>query len=148
MTVAGFAMGRWTYYSPLLLGTLLAALMCATYSELLPPMSTGLLVTVLIGGCVLAGVLCQFLMVAAQGMLAQVLPVPGGRSIRGRGAVAGGGLLLLWVATGAVAALLRAEGLGTAAVVLAIVSLASLIGAVLIYLWCWPTAVRDFADKR
>ena len=141
-------MGRWTYYCPLWLGTLLAGALVATYREQLPPMRTGVLVAAVICGCVACGVLCQLLLIGAQGLFAQVLPVPGGRSIRGRGAVVGGGFVFLWSAAGLVAALLRIEGLTTAWVVPGVASLAGLVGAAVTYAWCWPMAVRDFADER
>ena len=77
-----------------------------------------------------------------------MLPVPWGRSIRGGGAVLAGSLLLVWFALGLVCALLRAEGLGTAALVVGALALASLVGAVMVYVWHLPAAVRDFGPER
>jgi hypothetical protein len=145
--MAEVRMGRWTYYSPLGFGTLLAAILVATYREHLPAWPAWTLWAAAIGGCVASGVFCQFLMFGAQGLFAQVLPVPGGRSIRGRGAVVGGAFVFLCAGAGLVAALLKSEGLYVAWFALAAISLAGLIGVVVTYGWCWPTAVRDFADE-
>jgi biotin transporter BioY len=93
------------------------------------------------------GIQCQLVLISAQGLFAQVLPVPRGRSIRGSGAMAGGGFLLGWVVFSVVAVLLRSEEMRGAPVVLGVISLACLAGAVVTYVWCWPTAVRDF-DSR
>ena len=86
-------------------------------------------------------------MVGVQGIFAQVLPVPRGRSIRGGGAVLGGTFLLAWAASSTVAVLLRSEEMRTAPLVIGIVSLVCLAGFLITYVWCWPVAVRDF-DKR
>jgi hypothetical protein len=140
-------MGPWTYYSPLWLGTIIAGVVGYNALDQLPPMATWLLWLVFVVGSVLVGVQCQLVMIAAQGIFAQVLPVPRGRSIRGRGARFGGSLLLGWVAFGSVAGVLWLERVRVMPSVLAVVSLVCLAGAVVTYAWCWPTAVRDF-DKR
>lgn len=140
-------MGPWTYYSPLWLGTIIAGVVGYNALDQLPPMAAWLLWLVFVVGCVLVGVQCQLVMIGAQGVFAQVLPVPRGRSIRGRGAIAGGGFLLGWVAFGVVSGVLLLEELRVVPLVLAGVSLVCLAGAVVTYAWCWPFAVRDF-DKR
>ncbi len=141
-------MGRWTYYSPLLLGTIIAAILLATYREFLAWQGAMLW----IGGiCVagLAGLACQLLMLGVQGAFAQVLPAPSGRSIRGRGAVLTGGLILLALALGLVTAALHAEpGLTGWYWTAAALSVASLLAAIGAYAWNMPTAVRDFGDER
>lgn len=140
-------MSRWTYYCPLWLGAIIAA--AVGYSALgqLPPMATWLLYVLYVAGCLLTGVQCQLAMIGAQGLFAQVLPVPHGRSIRGGAAMLGGTFLLGWVALSVVTALLWTEKLPVAPLVLAVVSVLCLAGAVITYVWCWPVAVRDF-DSR
>jgi hypothetical protein len=142
-------MGRWTYYSPLLLGTVLSFILFLTYRELLPPLPAWLL---WLSGCVgalLAGLCCQLVLIGSQGAFAQVLPVPSGRSIRGRGAVVTGVLALAGLGLGAVAGLLRAEeGLQFWSFLAGALSLASLLAAMAAYIWSLPAAVRDFADER
>lgn len=140
-------MGFWTYYSPLGLGLLLTLVLHQTvwaHAPVLPgwakwPFVSGIGVGV--------GLLCQLMLIGVQGVFAQVLPVPVGRSIRGRGAMVGGGLIIGCVVLGAVAGLLRAEELSRAALVIGALGLLSGAGAVITYVWCWPVAVRDF-DKR
>lgn len=140
-------MGPWTYYSPLWLGTIIAGVVGYSALDELPPMATWLLWVVFVGGSVLVGVECQLVMIGAQGVFAQVLPVPRGRSIRGQGAVIGGCFLLGWVAFGVVSSVLLLQQLHVVPLVLAGVSVVCLAGAVVTYAWCWPFAVRDF-DKR
>ena len=142
-------MGRWTYYSPLWLGAALSLVIMLTYRQFLPELSDWLLALVVAGACVLIGLVCQLVIVAVQGAFAQVLPVPGGRSVRGRGAVVCGWLLMAAIACGVVAgALWIEEGMWLASLVLAVLGLGLLCGAVITYLWCWPLAVRDFAEER
>lgn len=140
-------MGFWTYYCPLWLGAILAAVVGYGVVDQFPPMAGWLVWPTFVLGCLLVGVQCQLGMVGAQGVFAQVVPVPGGRSIRGRGAVIGGILLLGWVVLSTVAGLLQSEQMDLAPLVLAVISLASLAGAVITYVWCWPTAVRDFGKR-
>ena len=92
-----------------------------------------------------AGLIFQVVLVALQGALAHVLPVPGGRSIRGPGAAAGGWLLLLAVTGAIVAWMLRGEELAVPFWVFAGLSGGSLVAAGVAYAWCWPAAVHDFA---
>ena len=78
---------------------------------------------------------------------AQVLPVPVGRSIRGRAAKIGGCLIMGCVALAVVAVLLRLDELSSAALVVGLLSGVSGVAAVITYIWCWPTAVRDFDER-
>jgi hypothetical protein len=140
-------MSFWAYYSPLGVGVLLTLMLHESvwgHAPLLPMwahwpfvLSVGLGV----------GILCQLMLIGVQGAFAQVLPVPVGRSIRGQAAVVGGCLIIGCVVLAAVAGLLQSEGLATAALAVAALSLASVAGAVITYVWCWPTAARDF-DKH
>ena len=132
-------MGPWTYYSPLWLGTIIAGVV--GYNRL------DQLTVLLVVGCVLVGVQCQLVMIGAQGIFAQVLPVPRGRSIRGRSAVVGGTCLLGGVAFGIVAVLLHLEEVRVAPLVLATLSLGCLAGVVITYAWYWPFAARDFDNR-
>ena len=141
-------MGPLAYYSPLAIGTVLAALLLATYRQHLPVMPGWQLALLAVAICAGAGLACQLLMVAAQGAFAQVLPAPGGRSIRGGGAVLAGWLLLIGLLFGFAAALLVAQGMILPADIAGAISLACLIATAITYIWCWPAAVRDFADDR
>ena len=132
-------MGAWTYYSPLWLGTIIAGVV--GYNRLHQ------LTVLFVVGCVLVGVQCQLVMIGAQGIFARVLPVPGGRSIRGRSAAVGGTCLLGWAAFGIVAVLLHLEEVRVAPLVLATLSLGCLAGVLITYAWCWPFAARDFDDR-
>lgn len=142
-------MGRFTYYSPLLAGFALAALMhdsiwsaaAGRYSEKL------YWVLVFLVGLQLA-IAFQLLMVGSQGVFAQVLPVPGGRSIRGGPAVLGGFLIWMFLACGGIALMLAGAQMHWMPIVLGVIALAAGAGAVVCYVWGWPTAVRDFADRN
>ncbi len=139
--------GRWTYYSPALLGTAVAALLCASYNEYLPALVDWQYGMLIVGICLATGLGCQLLMVAAQGAFAQVLPVPGGRSIRGGGAMLSGWLLLIGTALGFAAILLALEEFERAAWIAGGIGLAALAAAIVGYVWNWPTAQVDFAGK-
>ena len=141
-------MGRWTYYAPLWLGTLLAAGLYAANLAQLPPWPAWVHVVAIVVGAPLVGLGLQLGLIGAQGAFAQVLPVPWGRSIRGGGAALAGSLLLLWFALGLICALLRSEGLVIAALVVGALALASLVAAVIVYVWHLPAAVRDFGPER
>ena len=88
-------MGPWAYYSPLWLGALLVLALNDSLRGLMvwPEWLEWLAVA---GVAVLAGVQAQVLTIGAQGLFAQVLPVPIGKSIRGGPAVLGGTLLIGW----------------------------------------------------
>jgi hypothetical protein len=140
-------MGPWTYYSPLWLGAIIAGVVGYSALDQFPSMPVWLLWLVFVVGCVLVGVQCQLVLIGAQGIFAQVLPVPRGRSIRGRGAAVGGSFLIGWVVFSVVAVLFRSEEMRAAPLALGVVALLCLAGAVITYVWCWPLAVRDF-DRR
>jgi len=139
--------GRWTYYAPLWLGTLLAAGLYGANLAQLPPWPVWVHVVAIVVGAPLVGLGLQLGLIGAQGAFAQVLPVPWGRSIRGGGAVLAGSLLLVWFALGLICALLRSEGLVVAALVVGALALASLVAAVIVYVWHLPAAVRDFGSE-
>lgn len=140
-------MSRWTYYSPLWLGTLLVlALNESLRAAMARPDWQEWLIVVAVA--VVTGVQCQVLMTGAQGAFAQVLPVPWGKSIRGGAAALAGWLLIAWFGLSAVTVLLGFEQVTTAAIVLGILSLAALAGALAVYVWNIPAAVADFGDKQ
>ena len=140
-------MGRWTYYSPGWLGAVFAVLAHDLYGEALPAGGTQEYWASVVGVALAFGLLCQLTMLGAQGALGQVLPVPGGRTIRGRGATATGWLILLSVALAAVTGLLRWEAVSLAANVFAGAAGLAAAGALGVYAWSWPTAVRDFDES-
>lgn len=140
-------MGAWSYYSPLWLGALLVLVLNESVQGALPVMSPAGEWTVLAGIAALVGLECQVLMIGAQGAFAQVLPVPVGRSIRGRGAVVAGGLLMTWVVLGGVTVLLGYERVTDAAVVVGVMAVAALAGAIVVYVWELPAAVADFGTR-
>ncbi len=142
------SMGRWAYYSPIVLGIVLVVLVNDALRAALEPWSATIRWLVVAGAAMVAGIQCQVLMVGAQGAFAQVLPVPFGRSIRGPGAVAAGWLLMLWFGLSAAAALLGHGGLRPAALLVGVLALATLAGAAVVYLWSLPTAVADFGEER
>jgi hypothetical protein len=139
-------MGRWTYYSPLVLGTLLVLAMSESLRAVLT-MSDWAEWLIVAGVAVAVGIQCQVLMIGAQGAFAQVLPVPVGKSIRGGAAAMGGWLLIMWVVLSAVTVLLGFEAVTQAAVVVGIVSLAALAGMIVVYVWSLPAAVADFREE-
>lgn len=134
-------MSAFAYYSPLWIGALLCAGVLAADPGRLPQEHRS---AAFVLACAVVGVYCQLALVGWQGASARVLPVPGGRSIRGRGAVVTGGLLLLAVASAAAVVLIGFQewpaGARAALLTSAVLS-ASALGS---YLWCLPTAVRDF----
>jgi hypothetical protein len=141
-------MGRWTYYSPLLVGTIVGFVLFATYREFVAWHGWALWAGG-VGLALLAGLGCQLVMFGTQGAFAQVLPAPSGRSIRGRGAVVTGGLVLAAFGLGLVSAVLHGEeGLLAWYRVAGGLGLASFIAAIVAYLWSVPTAARDFGNER
>lgn len=140
-------MGRFTYYSPFGLGFALILILHGWVRESCPPVLVAwpwLYVGLVALGI---GLLCQLVMIGVQGAFAQVLPAPGGRSIRGGAARLAGGLLIGCGVTALIGALLRSEGLAAAPWVLLGLSPIQAAGAILVYIWSWPAALRDFADK-
>ncbi len=141
-------MGPWTYYSPLWLGMILALLSHDTIRAHSTDPESWQAWMLVVGVGAGIGLLGQLLLIGAQGAFAQVLPVPRGRSIRGRGAVVGGLLIIACVALCGIAALLWSEELAAASWALLAAGLAAGAGAIITYIWCWPVAVRDFAPQR
>lgn len=137
-------MSAWTYYSPLWLGAIIAGVVGYGLLDQFPPLPAWALWSCFAGLCLLAGLQCQLALIGAQGIFAQVLPVPRGRSVRGEAAVLGGALLLGWVVLSAVAGLLWFEDMLWAPLAVGGASLLCLAGAAITYVWCWPTAARDF----
>ena len=137
-------MGRWSYYSAILLGTAFAYLARDLYDATIPPEPTWKYWTLVSLAAVGFGLACQLAMIGAQGAFAQVLPVPGGRSVRGGGAVGGGWLILLWFGLSCAGGLLYWESAGVTAWVALGAGQAALIVAAMVYIWAWPAAIRDF----
>ncbi|MFO0838018.1 MAG: hypothetical protein U1D55_05780 [Phycisphaerae bacterium] len=140
-------MGPWTYYSPLWIGTFVAALIAANSWPALTPLAAWLRWTLVLIGCPAAGALCQFGLIGVQGAFAQVMPVPSGRTIRGRGAVVAGVGILGAIAFGSIAVFLAAQLVVMAAWILGSIAAAFLLLALCAYAWGLPAAARDFADK-
>jgi len=87
-------------------------------------------------------------MVGAQGAFAQVLPVPGGKSIRGGTAALGGWMLIGWFALSNVTVVLAFGGMTAAAYVVGAIAL-GVLGVVLgTYIWGLPAAVADFGEEQ
>jgi len=140
-------MGPWSYYSPLGLAALVVlALNDSIRGAMVRPDWQEWLVVA--GIALAAGVQAQLAMFAAQGVFAQVLPVPIGKSIRGGSAVLSGALLLGWVLLSCAAILLGYEEVGLPARILGVAALAALAGALVVYIWALPTAVADFRTRE
>ncbi|MGD8450272.1 MAG: hypothetical protein PVJ57_00510 [Phycisphaerae bacterium] len=140
-------MGRFAYYSPVLLGM---ALVASLYTSVLDYCPAGLQSAqwAFVGMVALgAGVACQLVMVGAQGAFAQVMPVPRGRTVRGPAAVATGVLLLAALGLGSAAGLMALESAGPLATGLAVAGGASAAVMLVVYIWSSVTAVRDFAEE-
>lgn len=138
-------MSAFAYYSPLWVGAALAvAIFSAVYDTLAPShrLWVGLL------GCPAAGIACQLALIGFQGSFAQVLPVPGGKSIRGRGAMLCGALILLGMGFALAAFLVGYDGLAGVASVATILAGGSLAAALGAYFWCVPAAITDFASSE
>ncbi|MBI5863139.1 MAG: hypothetical protein HZB38_01235 [Planctomycetes bacterium] len=140
-------MGPWTYYSPFAVGVLLVLALSGTLRASVPHLSDAAAYSYIAAIALGGGIVAQLLMLGIQGARAQVLPVPVGRSIRGRPAVTAGYLILNSALLSIVAFLLGNESLTTASWVLAILAAGSALGAVLIYIWSWPVAAPDFRDE-
>lgn len=98
------------------------------------------------GAAAAFGLLCQMLMIGAQGAFAQVLPVWGGRSIRGGAAAGAGWLLMAAFVLTVVAVLLLKEAVETGGVATAIAAGAAFATAGCVYAWHMPAAQADFGD--
>ncbi|MEP0846543.1 MAG: hypothetical protein HRF50_06935 [Phycisphaerae bacterium] len=141
-------MSRWTYYCPLWVGALLALPLHQTIAESWPGLPPKMYWPYVCAVSIVAGGICQLMLIGAQGAFAQVLPAPGGRSIRGRGAAVAGALLMLGLTVAVAAVLLASEAFGAGAWIVGALAGTLLIASVVTYAWCWPAAVRDFADER
>ena len=137
-------MGPLAYYAPFFLGILLTALNWSAIQQYVPATWSGWFWPLLVALCLAAGVLAQLLMIGAQGVFAQVLPVPRGRSIRGPAAILGGALILAAAILTLIATLLLAEQFATPAIVAAIGAGLSGVAAVAAYAWNIPAALHDF----
>ncbi|MCG3127038.1 MAG: hypothetical protein CHACPFDD_01895 [Phycisphaerae bacterium] len=134
-------MSRWSYYAPLCLGCLLAAIVLAEaykHDEFVPRVRMTLL------GAAAAGLALQLLFIGAQGAAARVLPVPGGRSIRGGAAVLAGSMIIVSLVLLAAALMTYLSGFETPALVTGVASAACALTALGTYLWSLPAAARDF----
>lgn len=142
-------MGPWTYYTPSLIGLLLPFGMHeAIFAHpAIAALSPGMQWTVLTLIAIVLAIEFQLLMIGAQGAFAQVLPAPRGRSIRGRSAVITGVLIIASVVLSWITRLLWSETISTPVVIVGICSGLTAIVAILIYLWSWPMAIRDFAAR-
>lgn len=154
-------MGRWTYYAPFYLGALVTVIvawnyraslpewMARSYGVFWPASGAAAFWPMVIALGLLVGLHLQLGLIGLQGAFAQVLPVPGGRSIRGGGAVLGGVLILAWWVLAGIALLLRLErDMQTSSWIFALAGLAALLAAAGTYAWHWPAAIRDFAEEH
>lgn len=141
-------MGRWTYYAPLWLGILVILSLNDAIRGAMSTLEPWQQWAIVFGGAVAGGLHCQVLMIGSQGAFAQVLPVPGGKSIRGTPAAAAGWLLIGWFVLGIATLLLLLEAISAAAIVAAALSGTVLLSAGAIYAWNLPAAVADFREER
>ena len=77
-------------------------------------------------------------------LFAQVLPVPVGKSIRGRGAVITGCLILAASVVSGASCLIAMDEVTRAAIVIGVIGAALVLCALGAYIWCPPAAARDF----
>ncbi len=142
-------MGPWTYYLPFIVGLLLpfglhqAFFSSARMAGLEAWQQWGLLGLYGVG----LAVSFQALMIGAQGAFAQVLPVPIGRSVRGRSAVVAGGALIATVLVGMATLFLYDQGSEGPGLIAAIITGVAALISLIAYVWAWPLAVRDFASR-
>lgn len=141
-------MGPWVYFSPLLVGAGLMLALLDTLRAKAPAMPAWLMYVYLPALVIAGGVVAQLLLIGMQGVRAQVLPVPFGKSIRGSSAACAGYLILGCALSGVIAFLLASESLTIAAWILAISATAMAIFAILLYLWSLPGALPDFRDTE
>lgn len=131
-------MTRFAYYSPFWIGALIwiGILVAQEHSVFGDPL--------LMGSVLAAGLACQFVMIGVQGAFAQVLPVPVGKSIRGRGAVITGCLILASSVVLGASGLIAMDEITPAAVVSGVIGAVLVLCALGAYIWCLPAAARDF----
>lgn len=137
-------MNAWTYYSPLWGGAIAAGVVYYNILETVPPTwrYAGW------AGCIVAALICQLLMIGAQGAFGQVVPVIGGRSIRGSGALLCGSLILAGTGLLLIGGLLTYETVTLGGRFVMVAGGAGLVTALGTYFWNIPAAVRDFADEK
>ncbi len=126
------------YYSPLCIGAViwLGILVSQGHSVFRNPL--------LLSSLLAAGLACQLLMIGVQGAFAQVLPVPFGKSIRGRGAVVTGSLILAASVASSASWLIAMDEVTRDAIVIGVIAAALALSALGAYIWCLPAAARDF----
>lgn len=134
-------MTRLTYYAPFWIGVAIGVgvLLADGYENIPSPR-----VPIIAGQALLAGLAVQLTMLGLQGAFAQVLPVPVGRSIRGKGAVITGVLIMLSGLGGVAARLIAVDEVTRGTIVVGIASGVCFACAIGVYIWCLPAAVRDF----
>ncbi len=142
-------MSRWSYYSPFIVGLLLPLTLYDHILEsdrviVLPEPARW---AVLAGVCLACAIHAQLAMIACQGSFARVLPVPFGRSMRGREASLCGWFLLGYLTLACAALLVRGDEFTLIWRILLAAALACLLAAAIAYIWGWPAAVRDFDDR-
>lgn len=139
-------MGSWTYYSPLWIGPLLVAILSQNivewdYVATAPPWAkVGAVVVV----AIVVAIALQIVMFGAQGAFAQVIPAPGGRSIRGGGAVFVGWMILAGMTLLAAAFLFETAELLAVWRVVGGIGVGCGLAAAAGYAWSWPMAQQDF----
>ena len=142
-------MGPWTYYSPFLAGLVLPFGVHQLFFDSLAfqglePWQKWLQ----LGGYALVlGITLQLMMIGCQGAFAQVLPVPVGKSVRGRSAVVAGAGLVIGTLAGLAAYYIWAQGSPQIAMIAGGVAAGGAVIAAIAYVWAWPMAVRDFAAR-
>lgn len=138
-------MNALSYYSPILLGAVLVLILHDTLGGMVPAEPAGLHWAAYGGLALGGGLVAQLLMIGLQGTFARALPVPVGRTMRGRSALLVGlGILVSFVAV-LLYGLFRAQGYDTAATGALWVALGMVAVVMVMYAWSWPTAQRDFA---
>ncbi|MGE3181903.1 MAG: hypothetical protein AB7N71_09750 [Phycisphaerae bacterium] len=143
-------MSRWGYYSPLWVGFVIGLILLKSTFAQGPEELAWVYWGKLLAGAVILALVTQLGMLGAQGAFAQVLPAPGGKSIRGRVAVVAGIFVLGAIVASAVAGFLyadRNEGTALASMIVAGLAGAMLISAAIAYFWGMPAAVEDFGGK-
>ena len=134
-----------TYYSPLWLDTLLSAVVNVTAFRSRREGSILMFMLIILLSSVGIGLGGQLVMIGSQGLFARALPVPMGRSTRGRVAQVIGGLVLGFDVIGLVAVVLYfLSDSHKPAFLLFAFSGVCLVIALFIYLMNCPGAVHDF----
>ena len=142
-------MGPLTYYLPFIFGLLLPFGCHQTYMDQprVMQMDPWQQWMVIAGFGLAYAIIFQALMIGSQGAFAQVLPVPFGKSVRGRGAVVCGATLIGAVICASAGAFLYYEDATTPALVTLAIAAGFGVVSLVAYVWAWPMAVRDFAAR-